>query len=301
MLSGLLLASFTAAAVADEQAGATPAIEAADPVEDLRNRSPENYWDELNALWDNVKPEEAVPQTPPEQDGPLGNAPAPFQLPIDADVAQPTAQTPTRVAAHAGASVPVRYAAQLGQETPSQPYTEVVRDPSQLKKLTDILPYDDYEPNPDIRDSDACENLCPRPDGLDCKVYEDGRFRPECPEEVRLSEGAFEGRLLPETVFTWEASNLYHQPLYFEDPQLERYGHTHGHCVQPFISGGRFMTQLMGLPYQMTLHPLCAKRYTLGWYRPGECAPKQIYQIPLNLHAAAVTAAFYTGMIYAVP
>ncbi len=288
MLSGLLLVSFGAAAQAQD---------AGDPLEELKSRSAKQRWEELSSQWEKVRPVEAGrPQVATQADRPFASVPAPIDV-NDADI-ETSDSVPTQVAASVR---PVRYASQQDRETPSQPYTEIVRDPSQLKKLTDILPYDDYEPNADIRANDPCENLCPRPDGTDCKVYAEGERRPECPEEIRLSEGTYEGRLLPETVFTWEASNLYHHPLYFEDPQLERYGHTHGHCVQPFVSGGRFVTQLMGLPYQMTLHPLCSKRYTLGWYRPGECAPKQIYQIPLNLHAAAVTAAFYTGMIYAIP
>ena len=32
--------------------------------------------------------------------------------------------------------------------------------------------------------------------------------------------------------FTWQASELYHQPLYFDDVPLERYGQTRGHIVQ---------------------------------------------------------------------
>lgn len=267
--------------------------EETDPLDNLKSRSAKERWEDVSQQWDQVQPRPQSVVT----DAPLADGPVP--LPI---VEPEAPAVPTRVATNTKATRSVRFVSQFAQEdTPSQPYTESVRDPSQLKKVTDILPYDDYEPNPEIRANDPCENLCPRPDGQDCKVYAEGERRPECPEEIRLSEGTYEGRLLPETVFTWEASNLYHQPLYFEDPQLERYGHTHGHYCQPFISGGRFMGQLLGLPYQMTLHPLCAKRYTLGWYRPGECAPKQIYQIPFNLHAAAVTAGFYTGMVFLIP
>lgn len=289
MLSGVLLVSFAAAA---------PAGDADELLEKLKNRSAEQSWEEIASEWDQVQPAEAGRPAAAELGGPLASEPVPIEMP---DIKEPPA-LPTRVATSTADSRPVRFASQRGvEETPSQPYTENVRDPSQLKRVTEILPYSDYEPNAEIRAEDPCQNLCPRPDGTECKVYEEGERRPECPREIRLGEGTYEGRFMPETVFTWEASNLYHNPLYFEDPQLERYGHTHGHYVQPFISGGRFVTQMMGLPYQMTLHPLCSKRYTLGWYRPGECAPKQIYQIPLNLHAAAVTAAFYTGMIYAIP
>ena len=38
-------------------------------------------------------------------------------------------------------------------------------------------------------------------------------------------------------------------PLYFEDPQLERYGHSFPPCCQPLISGAHFFTRLPILPY----------------------------------------------------
>ncbi len=101
--------------------------------------------------------------------------------------------------------------------------------------------------------------------------------------------------------FTWMASNLYHNPLYFEDPALERYGHTYHPLVQPFASAGRFTTQLVGLPYQMAIDPIQRRRYTLGWYRPGDCAPKKHYQIPLNKKAAAVEAGVVTGAFFLFP
>jgi hypothetical protein len=37
--------------------------------------------------------------------------------------------------------------------------------------------------------------------------------------------------------------------------------------VQPFASVGKFSLQLLGLPYQATIDPMC-EMYTLGWYRP---------------------------------
>lgn len=105
----------------------------------------------------------------------------------------------------------------------------------------------------------------------------------------------------PPTVMQWAPTNLYHYPLYFEDPALERYGHTYHPLVQPFASSGRFAVQLVGLPYQMALHPIHAKEYTLGWYRPGDCAPKKFYQIPFNEEAAITEAVVIAGMILIFP
>jgi hypothetical protein len=71
--------------------------------------------------------------------------------------------------------------------------------------------------------------------------------------------------------------------------------------VQPVVSAGKFGLQLVGLPYQMTIDPVHKRTYTLGWYRPGECAPYKHYQIPLNRDAALVEAGFLTGMFFLFP
>ena len=117
----------------------------------------------------------------------------------------------------------------------------------------------------------------------------------------KLDNGEYIARQTSPAVLQWAPTNLYHYPLYFEDPALERYGHTYHPVVQPFASAGRFATQLAGIPYQMTLHPVCSKEYTLGYYRPGECAPKKHYQIPFNEEAAVMQAAALAGIFLIFP
>lgn len=117
----------------------------------------------------------------------------------------------------------------------------------------------------------------------------------------KLDNGEYIARQTSPAVLQWAPTNLYHYPLYFEDPALERYGHTYHPVVQPFASAGRFATQLAGIPYQMTLHPVCSREYTLGYYRPGECAPKKHYQIPFNEEAAVVQAAALAGIFLIFP
>jgi len=131
----------------------------------------------------------------------------------------------------------------------------------------------------------------------------DQKLEPEymAPPEVELGKVADATRNNAAILYQWQASNLNHYPLYFEDPHLERYGHMHHELVQPFVSVGRFGLQRVGLPYQMTIDPVCKERYTLGWYRPGECAPKQTDQIPWNSTAALNQAAVVTGMFFALP
>lgn len=121
--------------------------------------------------------------------------------------------------------------------------------------------------------------------------------------EYNVAFGAqtFHPREFPDTMYAWEPSNFYHYPLYFEDPALERYGHTRSPLVQPFASVARFGTQLVFLPYQMTIDPINRPMYALGWYRPGDCAPKLRYQPELNAKAAAVEAGVWTGLFFLVP
>jgi hypothetical protein len=118
---------------------------------------------------------------------------------------------------------------------------------------------------------------------------------------IQLSDSPYEGRLFNDNTFCWQASNMWHNPLYFEDPALERYGHSYCCAVQPFASAARFSAQFLTLPYAMSIDPLCSCRYTLGYYRPGECAPKLCYQPPLNADAAVSLATFYTGMFFLSP
>ncbi len=178
---------------------------------------------------------------------------------------------------------------------PQTPESETARPIYANGSLKAVLPYADYQPD----GSDPCLSQCPRPE--DCKDSGEGRGFLECPPIVQLSEAPYEGRLFADALFTWESPDLWYNPLYFEDAALERYGHTYGCVLQPFVSAGKFSAHLLALPYQMSIDPMCSRQYSLGWYRPGECAPKLCYQPPLNADAAAATAGFYTGMFYIFP
>lgn len=163
----------------------------------------------------------------------------------------------------------------------------------QLRPITQIQPFYDYAPTGD----DPCEHLCPAPAAL---CPEDPNRL--CPEPFPMPTTGSLERFFPQMEYYWTASNLYHNPLYFENPVLERYGHVHFHdCVEPAFSMARFGVQLIGLPYQMALDTACRRQYALGWYRPGDFAPKLLYQPPLNARAAATAAGVYTGLFFLVP
>jgi hypothetical protein len=162
-----------------------------------------------------------------------------------------------------------------------------------LRPITDISPFLDYDPE----GGDACQYLCPTPSGI-CDADADYL----CPAEEPLPESGSAERYFAHMNYFWAASNVYYNPLYFEDPVLERYGQVHLHdAVQPFYSVARFGGQLIGLPYQMALCPPHDRVYPLGYYRPGDPAPRLIYQPPLNAKAGAVSAGVYTGLFFLVP
>lgn len=101
--------------------------------------------------------------------------------------------------------------------------------------------------------------------------------------------------------YTWKASALCHKPLYFEQIQLERYGHDAGPIVQPVISGAHFFGAVLLLPYSMGIEPPQECVYPLGYYRPGDCAPYMIPPFPLSLRAAAYEAGAIAGGILIIP
>ena len=71
-----------------------------------------------------------------------------------------------------------------------------------------------------------------------------------------------------ETLYFWEASNLAHKPLYFEQAYVERYGYNY-RCLQPVVSGVEFYTDVAVLPIKMAATIRRPYIYALGPARPG--------------------------------
>ncbi len=162
------------------------------------------------------------------------------------------------------------------------------------------------------------ENVAPRTNGnarapeMDCTIKNlrnigeltDGTeasgtdFPPECPAPFSKP---FEPRHFAETTFMWKASALCHKPLYFEDVQLERYGHSWGPGVQPVVSSAMFFATVPILPYKMGMDLPWECVYPLGYYRPGDCAPYMIPPVPVSVRGAAAEAAAVTGGILLIP
>ncbi len=170
----------------------------------------------------------------------------------------------------------------------------------EIKPIQSISPFVDYEPDKKLRAEDPGRHLC-FPDAVRPDLVSNADV--QCPgiESLPGSEISL-SRNFAHLNYTWKASNVHSYPLYFEDPNLERYGHIRRPLVQPIASITRFNIQLLGLPYQMTMQPVCKCVYPLGHFRPGDaCAPKYLYQIPLNPWAALITAEVYTGLFFLIP
>jgi hypothetical protein len=111
----------------------------------------------------------------------------------------------------------------------------------------------------------------------------------------------YAGRQFTPSAVEWKASGLCNKPLYFEEVQLERYGHEVGPVMQPLISSAHFFGNALILPYKMGIHPPTECQYALGYYRPGSCAPYMIPAIPWSLRGAAVQAGVVTGGAALIP
>ncbi len=99
----------------------------------------------------------------------------------------------------------------------------------------------------------------------------------------------------------WVAAAVPHNPLYFEEPYLERYGYNYGPAVQPFISAGRFFGRIPALPYMIGAYPLYECQYSLGYERPGNCPPYQVERLPLSARGALFESLTVTGLVFLIP
>lgn len=100
------------------------------------------------------------------------------------------------------------------------------------------------------------------------------------PDEASAVLGEKE-HVLPERIWSlagyhWTAPNVYHRPLYFEQVNLERYGHYRKHWhVESAISSAHFFGTALVLPLKALHYFPCERVYTLGHHRPGNCNPNQ--------------------------
>ena len=136
---------------------------------------------------------------------------------------------------------------------------------------------------------------------IDLDINVTGSAGEDYPFECQVSAGTHQPRQWSQITYTWKAAALCHKPLYFEQVQLERYGHSWGPYMQPIMSGVHFFGTLPVLPYKMGIRTPCECVYTLGYYRPGSCAPYLIEPIPFTCRAALFQTGAVTGISFAMP
>jgi hypothetical protein len=103
-----------------------------------------------------------------------------------------------------------------------------------------------------------------------------------------------------ESMVFWEAPALCHQPLYFEEVNLERHGYSIG-VFQPALSAAHFFGRVPALPYLMHAERARESRYTLGHYRPGSNAPYELYVPPFSVRGSMAETIAVIGLMYAIP
>jgi hypothetical protein len=134
---------------------------------------------------------------------------------------------------------------------------------------------------------------------LDIRMH--GQAGEDYPFDCGLGNSQFVPRSWPQVTYMWKASGLCHKPLYFEQVQMERYGHSWGPILDPVMSGAHFFTTFPILPYKMGLMTPNECVYTLGYYRPGSCAPYMVEPLGFTWRAAAFEMGAWTGGAFAIP
>ncbi|MEZ6149802.1 MAG: hypothetical protein R3C09_06745 [Pirellulaceae bacterium] len=151
-----------------------------------------------------------------------------------------------------------------------------------------------------VIDVEGREQLIPIRDLSDVDVTYVGESW-NIPERCGTGYDRLRGRNFVPATVQWAASGLCHKPLYFEQVQLERYGHETGPVLQPLISSAHFFGNIAVLPYKMGIHPPAECQYALGYFRPGNCAPYMVGPIPWSLRGAVAQAAVVTGGAALIP
>lgn len=183
-------------------------------------------------------------------------------------------------------------------EAPERPLSETVEP---IRRGIGTTPSEEAAQSQQSCEEELAALKADRISTVDLSIRIDGVPGEDYPYECPLGDEKLQPRVWPEITYTWKASALCHKPLYYEDVQLERYGHTWPRCTQPLVSGAHFFTSTAILPYKMGLETPNECVYALGHYRPGSCAPYYIEALPFTWRAAAFQAGVVTGINFALP
>ncbi|MCA9212663.1 MAG: hypothetical protein KDB27_06350 [Planctomycetales bacterium] len=125
----------------------------------------------------------------------------------------------------------------------------------------------------------------------------------DCSEGLFLPPRVGIARTTNITQFNWQASNFLHRPLYFDDTPLERYGQSRFPVLQPVVSGAKFFGTFAVLPYKMGIDRTGDCVSSLGYYRPGSCAPciRERVIPAFEADAALLEAGTAVALIFILP
>lgn len=109
--------------------------------------------------------------------------------------------------------------------------------------------------------------------------------------------------------YQWDATSLCYRPLYFEQINAERYGYSCSCCcggcctnqLQSACAAAHFFGTIPALPYLIGADCPGECKYTLGYYRPGDCVPWRCHRPPVDPVAALTAGGIYTGLVFAIP
>lgn len=92
-----------------------------------------------------------------------------------------------------------------------------------------------------------------------------------------------------------------HQPLYFEDVNLERYGTTARPRLQPIGSAAHFLVSAASLPYQMVQQRPTQPYHYSHPYESGRYGYRERTHRPCDRRAALVQATVIVGLVFLLP
>lgn len=129
---------------------------------------------------------------------------------------------------------------------------------------------------------------------------DDKRLPPDCSSAFFASQTVWNRNRSPK-VYTWQPTDFFHMPLYFDDVPLERYGQSKHPLLQPVYSGARFLAQVPAIPYKMAIDCPHDCITTLGHRPAGTCAPCVKQKLPCDGQAALMQGAVAVGLVFFLP
>lgn len=103
-----------------------------------------------------------------------------------------------------------------------------------------------------------------------------------------------------QTQYCWVTPWVAYNPLYFDDPRLERDGNHFG-FFEPVVSAAKFYGRIPFLPYMVGSTDPYDCVYSYGKGRPGDCAPYYRTLPKFSARGAAYQAAAVTGGVLILP